>query len=104
MSQSIGLSQTVNLPAKLKLFVGAMVMLTDNISVSYRVINGSISTVKHLDVRSKLLFSTIYVTFDYPKADNSLKDRKHPCQLKECVPITERTKRFILDKGKSSYI
>ena len=56
-----------------------MVMLTDNISVSYRLINGSISTVKHLDVRSKLLFSTIYVTFDYPKADNSLKDRKHPC-------------------------
>ena len=31
---NIGLSQTANLPAKLKLYVGASVMLTDNISFS----------------------------------------------------------------------
>ena len=31
---NIGLSQTANLPAKLKLCVGASVMLTDNISFS----------------------------------------------------------------------
>ena len=44
---NIGLSQTANIPAKLKLCVGARVMLTDNISVSDRLINGSIGTVKH---------------------------------------------------------
>ena len=44
---NISLSQTANLPAKLKLCVGARVMLTDNISVSDRLINGSIGTVKH---------------------------------------------------------
>ena len=44
---NIGLSQTANLPAKLKLCVGARVILTDNISVSDRLINGSIGTVKH---------------------------------------------------------
>ena len=44
---NIGLSQIASLPAKLKLCVGARVMLTDNISVSDRLINGSIGTVKH---------------------------------------------------------
>ena len=52
---NIGLSQTANLPSKLKLYVGARVMLTDNICVSGRLINGSISTVKHLDRISKPL-------------------------------------------------
>ena len=37
---NVGRSQTANLPAKLKLSVGARVMLTDNISVSHRLING----------------------------------------------------------------
>ena len=72
---NIGLSQTANLPAKLKLCVGATVMLTDNISVSDRLINGLIGTVKHLKRRSKPLCSTIYVKFDDPKAGNSMKDR-----------------------------
>ena len=72
----IGPSQTVNLHAKLKLCVGVRVMFTDNVSVSNRLINGSIGTVKHLDKRSKPLCSTIYVTFGDPKAGNSLKDRR----------------------------
>ena len=42
----IGLSQTANLHVKLKLCVGTRVMLTDNISVSDRLINGSLGTVK----------------------------------------------------------
>ena len=56
-------SQIPNLPAKFKLYVGAMVMLTDNISVSDRQINRSIGTVKHLDRRSNPLCSTIYMKF-----------------------------------------
>ena len=71
---NIDLSQTVNLHAILKLCVGARVMLTDNISVSGRLINSSIGTVKHLGRRSKPLFSTIYVKLDDPKAGNSMKD------------------------------
>ena len=71
---NIDLSQTVNLHAILKLCVGARVMLTDNISVSDRLINSSIGTVKHLGRRSKPLCSTMYVKFDDPKAGNSMKD------------------------------
>ena len=101
---NIGLSQTANLPAKLKLCVGARVMLTDNISVSDRLINGSIGKVKHWDRRSKPLCSTIYVKFDDPKAGNSMKDRRLRGELKECVPITARAKRFPLKKGKSTAV
>ena len=89
-----------NLPAKLKLLVGAWVMVTDNISVSDRLINGSIGTVKPLDRRSKSCCSTIYSKFYYPKACNSLKDRR-PCgELKGCVPVTARAKSFPSRKGK----
>ena len=93
-------SQTANLPEKFKLCAGARVMLTDKISVSDRLINGSIGTVKHLDRRSRPLCSTIYVKFDYPKAGNSMKDRRLRGELKECVPITAKAKRFPFKKGK----
>ena len=79
-------------------------MLTDNISVSDRLISGSIGTVKHLDRRSKPLCFTIYVKFDDPKAGSSMKDRKLCGELKECVPITARAKRFPLKKGKSTAV
>ena len=79
-------------------------MLTDNISVSDRLINGSIGTVKHLDRRSRPLCSTIYVKFDYPKAGNSMKDRRLRGELKECVPVTARAKSFPLKKGKSTVV
>ena len=50
-------------------------MLTDNMNVFDGLINGSIGTVKHLDIRSNSLCSTKYVKFDDPKAENSMKDR-----------------------------
>ena len=59
-------------------------MLTDNICVSDRLISGSIDTVNHLDMRSKSLYSTIYVKFTNPKAGNSPKDRRFRGELDEC--------------------
>ena len=79
-------------------------MLTDNNSVSVRLINGSIGTVKDLDRRSKPLCNTIYVKFDDLKAGNSLKDIGFFGELKEYVPITARGKRFPLKKRKSTVI
>ena len=58
----------------MKLCVGARVKLTYNISVFDRLINGSIDTVKHIDVRSKPLCSTLYVKFDDLKAGKSFKE------------------------------
>ena len=90
---NISQSQTGNVLAELKLCGGDRVMLTDNINVFDRLINGSIRTVKHLDVRSNSLCSTIYVKFDDPKAGTSMKNEKFWNELKECVPITARTKK-----------
>ena len=42
MPDYIGLGQTANLPGKLKLCVGAIIMLTDKMSFSDRLINTSI--------------------------------------------------------------
>ena len=44
----VSLNQTGNLPAKLKVCIGARLMLTDNISVADRLINGSIGTIRYL--------------------------------------------------------
>ena len=88
---NISLSQTSNLLAKLKLCVGAR-MLADNISVFDRLINGSIGTIKHLDMRSKSLYCTLYVKFANPKAGNSPKDRRLCDELDDCVTIIVRAK------------
>ena len=79
-------------------------MLTNNICVSDRLINASIGTVNHLDRRSKLLWSTVYVKFDEPKAGNSVKDRRLRGEWKECVQMTTRANRFPLEKGKCTAI
>ena len=46
----------------------------------------------------------MYVKFDDPKVCNSVKDRRHCGELKKCIPITARAKRFPLKKGKSTAI
>ena len=97
---NIGLSQTANLSAKLKLYVGARVMLTDNISVSGRLINSSVATVRHLDRRSKPLCSTIYVKFDDCKVGNSMKDRRLCGELKECDQLLLEQRGFPWRKEK----
>ena len=79
-------------------------MLTEIITVSNRLINGSIDTAKHLDVRSKSFCSTIYIKFVGPKAGNFLKDRRRCSELKESVPVIARTKRFPVKKGKNAVI
>ena len=56
-------------------------MLTNNVSVSDELIDGSIDTVKYLDITSNPFCSTQYLKFNEPKAGNCLKDRKSMNQL-----------------------
>ena len=96
------LNITGNLPAMLKVCVGARFMLTDNISVNDRLINGSIGTVKYCNFScNHPLLGSIYVKFDDPKAGNSLKDNRLRDELKECVPISAVVKQFPFTKGKT---
>ena len=55
-------------------------------------------------MRSKPLFSIVYLKFDDPKVGNSLKDKRFHNEL-DCVQISARTERFPLKKqGKSNAI
>ena len=55
-------------------------------------------------MRSKRLCSTIITKFNDSKADNSLKDRRLCVDLKECLPLTARTTKFSVKKGKNTVI
>ena len=75
-------------------------MSSDNINVFDRLINGSIGTVKLLNIRPNLLCSTIYVKFDDSKAGNY--ERQNFLEWnKGSVPITAKTKKFYLKREKS---
>ena len=99
MPDNISLSQTASLPAKLKLCIVARAMLTDYISFSDRLINGSIGFNKHLDRISKPLCSRIYVKFDDPKAGNSMKDKRLCGELKKCTNYCQ-SKEGSYEEGK----
>ena len=79
-------------------------MLTDNICESDRLVNSSISTVNHLDMRWRPLCNTIYVNFEDGKASNSLEDIRLRGELKGYVQITTRANRFPSKKGKNTVI
>ena len=59
-------------------------MLLGNINVFGRLINVSIGTVKHLDIRSNSFCSRIYVELDDQKAGNSMKDRSPQNEWNVC--------------------
>ncbi|XP_057304469.1 ATP-dependent DNA helicase PIF5-like [Hydractinia symbiolongicarpus] len=61
-------SETGGLATELKIKVGARVMLTVNIDIADRLINGQIGTVKHVKADNANKVSKIYVLFDDPKA------------------------------------
>ena len=84
-------------------------MVTDNVIVFEKLINGLIRIVKHWDpeirdMRSKSPFSAIYVKCDDSKSGKLLKDRRLCPDLKECLPMTTRTTSFSLKTGKSTVI
>lgn len=66
-------SSTGNLTAKLRLCVGARVMVTGKIIVADRLINGSCGTIFYLFLGRKPLLGTISVKFDDPFAGNFMK-------------------------------
>ena len=96
------LSDTGNLPGELKVCKGARFMLTINVDVSDRLINGSIGTIKHVYFNPRNnLEGTIYVQFDDPKA-GSMRKVKCRDERKEWVQINAMTKSFPYTRGKTT--
>ena len=82
---------------QLKICDGARVLLTYNIHLQDRLLNGSTGTVVCLQIprASDSLHGTIYVKFDNPGAGKS---HRNPYfvreELGDCVPIIATLKRF----------
>ena len=74
-----------------------------SIDVSERLINGSIGTVKVLNVNPNYpLFGEIYVKFDDPKAGNYLENSILREELKEYVQIRAMVQSFPFTKGNTT--
>ena len=102
IDKKTSLSDTGNLPTEITVCVGARFMLTENLDISEKLINGSIGTVKRLCITDRNpLLGTIYVKFDDEKAGTSLKNRRLRGELKECIPIKAMIKPFPYYRGKS---
>ena len=88
--------KTVKLPDKLKLYIGARVMLTANINTSSRLMNGSVGKIEYTQIprAGNDLVGIIYVKFYDVDAGNSLKNNLRN-ELNKYVPITAIAKTFL---------
>ena len=70
-------------------------MLTNNLDIEDRLINGTMGTVKYIDrVRNNKPTGVIYVQFEDPQAGNKLKNKHYRGELKDCVPIQSKPRPF----------
>ena len=77
-------------------------MLTINMDVGDRLINGSVGTVIYrTNAATNEVHKGIYVKFDNENAANSYKDDLLCGIFKQCVSISVSTKRFSVKRGKS---
>ena len=67
------LHETGNLPHFLTICVGARFMLTVNLDIDDRLVNGTIGTIRYIKTSTSLINTTIYIEFEDPLAGNKLK-------------------------------
>ena len=100
ISKDAPISETGNFSYCLKLCEGSRVMLTKNMDVSDRLINGSIGTVVkiHRPAGSTNPTGVIFVKFVDPEAGNRTKSNRRQKELKDCVPIEVTSETFPVSK------
>ena len=102
VSEHESISSTGNLPARLKICVGARVMLTRNLDTEDKLINGSLGTVRIIDrVKNGKPTGIIYVEFDDENAGNKRKMNKYP-KIRGLVPIQPEVSEFNYRHKKST--
>ena len=95
---TVKVSDTSNLQKVLKLCEGAKVLITNNIDIKDKIVNGTIGTIVKLDRVGNDLSGKpkgrIYIKCDDPIAGNNHKDNRLRGELKECVPISPLLREF----------
>ena len=87
----IPISNTGNMKKSLRVCEGAKVMITKNLDIGAKLINGTLGTIKKLDRVNGDNYGyptgRIYIKCDDESAGNVYKDCRLIQELKECVPI-----------------
>ena len=91
-------SSTGNLKKILQVCEGAKIMLTKNIAIDDKLVNGTIATIKKLDRVGNDIYGDpkgrIYVKCDDKTAGARYKDSRLIPELKDCVPIEPEIVKF----------
>ena len=95
-------SETGGLASMLQIKVNARIMLTVNIDISDRLINGQIGTVKHIsnDVNSHV--SKVYVEFDDKQCGTKKIDTDYFAKRHKWVPIEKAEANIMVRANKES--
>ncbi|XP_066911415.1 uncharacterized protein [Clytia hemisphaerica] len=92
-------TDTGGIPYKLTLRVGARVLLTTNVDINDRLVNGQLGTVKHIKVLNGRC-EKIYVLFDDVKAGNEKRKNDDFARRNGYVPIERTEAKFGFSKRK----
>ena len=99
----LAFSATGNLKKRLWVCVGAKIMLTRNLDIDDKLVNGTLATVKRLDRVGNDIYGNptgrVYVKCDNESAGSKYKDARLIQELKDCVPIQPEVVKFNF-KGK----
>ena len=93
------MSKTGNLESQLKLKIGAQVMLTSNLDIDDRLVNGLVGTVKQIKYKNNEV-SVVYVKFNDNSAGREAMQSDLTAQQQNWVPIKKHQALFGLRKNK----
>ena len=93
------MSETGNLESQLKLKIGAQVMLTSNLDIDDKLVNGLVGAVKQIRCKNNE-FSVVYVTFNDKKAGREAMQSDVTARQHNRVPINKHQTLFGLRKNK----
>ena len=95
-------SETGGLARILEIKINARVMLTVNIDIADRLINGQIGTVKHISYDSNGHIFKMYIKFDDAQADLKKIDTDHFGKQHKWVPIEKAESNIMIRANKDS--
>ena len=93
------MSETGNLESQLKLKIGAQVMLTSNLDIDDRLVNGLVGTVKQIKYKNNEV-SVVYVKFNDNNAGREAMQSDVTAQQHNWGPIKKHQALFCLRKNK----
>ena len=97
----IPISSTGNMKKSLRICEGAKIMITKNIDISDKLINGTLATIKKLDRVGNDIYGypkgRVYIKCDDESAGDKYKDNRLIQELKDCVPINPCVDHFKYD-------